>query len=107
MKVYSPWDSPKEVRHNNREYVLAPNGDTELSDDVAAHAIKKLEASGVRALTGLKKTDEVIREQAEKAHTEFLEERAAKAGVEQFRKEHPDVKAARERHEILAKRGVA
>lgn len=88
MKVYSPWDAPKPFRHNNVSYALVANSDTDLPDDAAAHAVKRLGATGVSALTGSAHVDAEIRARAEASHDAYLASRAAElAGVP---KPHPD-----------------
>lgn len=90
MKVYSPWEDPKTVMHDGQTYELSADADTELSDHVAAHAVRKLGETGVSALTGDEEMDASIRLVAEETHQAFLLRKAEAIGLDVAPRQHPD-----------------
>lgn len=106
MNLYCPCDEDRPFLHGSVPYILAANRVTELPDDVAAHALRKLGYLGVRAVRGDDDRDAI--KASELAYTTYLTERAVDLGLLEGAP-HPDTRtvlAALERRGLLDRRGA-
>lgn len=72
MKLYIPFDEPRHLDHDGREYVLPANSEVEVPDEVGRRALLRLGEIGVVELIGVPYPDEQARKLAEERYTLFL-----------------------------------